>query len=306
VVAWASLARGVLVLANTPKSVFSPVPIFALSLFFLYSHPFSPDSASFSACVTGVAFSLLSVWASNIWNHVNDVEEDRAAGKDNPLTRGVVNLKIAMVLALAFYVLSMVVIGFGYAVERTPAIFMALTFCVTTFLYSWSRFNPIGGRRLKEHWAGEALVYAISIPTHTLVIALVYTDLDIRTLIIAVPVFAYLSVGLLLKDLKDISADIDAGHRTLGTAFSAKSLIRGACVSLLAFYIGATVIAAAGVVGIGGILVMVPAAVFIIGVLIPLKRRAWVLTVKDGTRVRLLSMSTYLAFAVWGLFSVLG
>lgn len=296
-------ALGVLVLANTPRSVFSPIPAFALSIFFLY-RPFSVASLSLATCISGVAFSVLSVWGANLWNHVNDLEEDRLSGRDTVLTRGELAPHVAAAVALVFYAASVATCTFGPVVSRNLALPMAITFCLVTFLYSWRRLRPLHGMRLKEHWAGEIAVYAIAIPAHTMALATIYAPADARSLAITVPIFAYLFAGLLLKDLKDISFDDAAGHRTLGVVFPAVGLLRGACILLLAFYAGAAALSAFGVVGRGGLIVNACAAAFLFGVAIPLRRRGWGLSTEDSSRINLLVKSTYIALPVWGIGSV--
>ena len=301
-----ALFRGILALANTPKSVFSPIPVFAISLFFLYRHPVPLELSTLEVFLTGAAFSILSVWAANIFNHVNDFDEDRAAGKDNPIIRGDVKPGTAKAFSFAFYLIALAVIGFGFVEERLPALILACLFCTVTAIYSWQGFRFLGGHRLKEKWAGEVLVYAISIPAHTIVLALVYSTMDPMILVIAIPIIFYLVVGLMLKDLKDISADRAAGYSTLGVVFSTQKLLGGAVCSLLVFYASAMVLSITGIVGTGGIVVSIPAAFFIAGVAIPLWRQRFILTEKDARRINLFTKTTYIAIIVWGLGSMAG
>lgn len=299
-----SRAWGILILANTPRSVFSPAPVFALSLFFLYQHPMTAGYSALAACASGVAFSMLSLGGANIWNHVNDMDEDRAANRDSPLLKGHVGVRGASAVTLVFYTAAVAVTAL-YATSR-GAVVLAIASCLATFLYYWKRLRPLGGLRLKEHWTGEILVYAVAISTHTLALAAIYAPLDAHSLVIALPLFAYLFCGLVLKDLKDISSDAAAGYRTLGIVFPVATLLSAAFFLLFVFYFGAMAIAAAGIVGRGGIFVVVCAIAFLVGVAIPIYRRKWELTADDGPRVSLLAKSTYIAPMVWGLGSVFG
>ena len=303
---WAHRARGVWVLANTPRSVFSPLPTFAFSLFFLYQHPIGLTFPSLAACASGIAFSLFSVWGANIWNNVSDLSDDIAAGRVNALTTGDVSPSNAIVLAASFYAMGVLVSVFGFSMNKAITVILALAFCVVTFLYSWNEVRPLSGKRLKEHWAGEVLVYAVAIPTHTLALTAIYSPIDARALAISIPIFSYLFTGLLLKDIKDISSDSSAGYRTLGVEFSAASLIRGGFALLLIFYAGATVLATMGIVGRGGLLVLICLVIFLLGVVIPLYSQRWKLTITDGGRINLLAKNTYAALLLWGLGSALG
>jgi len=75
------------------------------------------------------------------------------------------------------------------------------------------------GFRLKEHYIGELIAYSIAMPIYALSIWLVYSDLNPMGLIIIIGVFLFSISGLLLKDLKDISGDREAGLRTFGVVF---------------------------------------------------------------------------------------
>ena len=95
--------------------------------------------------------------------------------------------------------------------EKPIFIFFSIWLMIT-WLYSDNIFmGKIFGLRLKTHYIGEIITYGIAYPSYTLSIWLIYSDLNISGITVAL-VFMFLGLsGVLIKDLKDISGDRKAG-----------------------------------------------------------------------------------------------
>ncbi|MDL5503618.1 MAG: hypothetical protein QSU88_10415, partial [Candidatus Methanoperedens sp.] len=66
---------------------------------------------------------------------------------------------------------------------------------------------------------------------------LVYSDLNLKGLLITVAVFFFSVSTLLLKDLKDISGDMKAGLKTFGVVFLPSQLVRYSCYFMVLYYL---------------------------------------------------------------------
>ena len=106
-----------------------------------------------------------------------------------------------------------------------------------TWWYSDNIFlKKIFGFRLKTHYIGELLTYGIAYPAYTVSIWLIYSDLNISIIALALS-FSFFGIsGVLLKDLKDISGDRKAGLKTLGVIFSPSKLLFISCFFLILYY----------------------------------------------------------------------
>jgi len=91
---------------------------------------------------------------------------------------------------------------------KRPIYFFALIWIFTTWWYSDNLIlKKITGFRLKDHYIGEMIAYSIAMPAYALSVWLVYSDINLISIIITAGVFFFSISGLLLKDLKDISGD---------------------------------------------------------------------------------------------------
>ena len=74
-------------LCNTPATIYSPFPLFAISLFLISHNELS--IYDFPVLFAGIVVSWLLAFPSNLWNHCNDLKEDIAAGKKTILTQDI-------------------------------------------------------------------------------------------------------------------------------------------------------------------------------------------------------------------------
>jgi len=222
-------------LCNTPVSIYSPFPFFAISLF-LISHK-ELSIYDLPIMFAGIVVSLLLTFASNLWNHCNDLKEDKAAGKKTILTQDSSVQKSALLIAVLLYAGAML---FAYYLSNEfnrPIYLYSLIWVLVTWWYSDNLIlKKAVGFRLKDHYTGELIAYSIAWPMYTLSVWLVYSDLNSMAIVITVA-FLFLSISaLLLKDLKDISGDRKAGLKTFGVVFPPSQLIRYSCYLMVLYY----------------------------------------------------------------------
>lgn len=169
----------------TPYSIFSPIPFFAV-IIFLLAYKFDESSAFPMLSLTaGVGVSLLSSFASNAWNHTNDMKEDFAQGKKNALTQNIISHRTAIVLSFLLYITSIIIINYISIKAGRPA-YIFLIWALITWWYSDNIFlGKIFKFRLKTHYVGELITYSIAYPMYTLSIWLIYSDLNTSGLVLA-------------------------------------------------------------------------------------------------------------------------
>lgn len=185
----------------------------------------------------GIGVSLLLTFSSNLWNHCNDLKEDKAQGKKTILTQDNSVQKPAIFIAVLLYAGAVL---FAYYLSnefKRPIYLYSLIWVLATWWYSDNLIlKKVTGFRLKDHYIGELIAYSIAWPMYTLSVWLVYSDLNPTGIIITVAVFLFNLSGLLLKDLKDISGDRKAGLKTFGVIFSPSQLIRYSCYLMVLYY----------------------------------------------------------------------
>lgn len=222
-------------LCNTPASVYSPFPFFAISLFLISRKELS--IYDIPILFAGIIVSLLLTFSSNLWNHCNDLKEDIEAGKKTILTQDSSVQKPALFIAVLLYA-SAVLFAYYLSNEfKRPVYLYSLIWVLATWWYSDNLIlKKVTGFRLKDHYMGELTAYSIAWPVYTLSIWLVYSDLNSMAIIITVAFFFFNISGLLLKDLKDISGDRKAGLKTFGVVFLPSQLIRYSCYIMVLYY----------------------------------------------------------------------
>ena len=167
-----------------------------------------------------VLFTFLFYPANNLWNHINDAEDDRRGGKDTPFVHDDAR-KMAHVIVSILYMMSAAFVLF-FSNNRISFILFLIIFGLT-FLYS---DRTVTGVRLKKHYLTEFLVYLIAVPAYTVLMYGFIKNPDSDALKIAGLLTPLMLSTLFLKDLKDISSDMEAGLKTFGVVFHYKTLIK--------------------------------------------------------------------------------
>ncbi len=288
-------------LCYTPYSIFSPIPFFAIIIFLLahkvdYSLAFSVRSLT-----AGVMVSLLSSSASNIWNHTNDLKEDSAQGKKNAIIQKTISYRYAIMLSLILYIISLIIVYYISIKTGRPAYAYFLIWALITWWYSDNiLLAKIFGFRLKTHYVGEFITYCVAYPVYTLSIWLIYSNLNVTSLALAL---AFLFFGIsvvLLKDIKDISGDRKAKLKTFGVVFSPSKLFKISCIFLLLYYIVILNSIALNILSISVLLIIVPFFYFMKNTFFHFNRKDWRIDAGDHKQIKALVITTYVSIIILG------
>ncbi|VVB87925.1 1,4-dihydroxy-2-naphthoate octaprenyltransferase [uncultured archaeon] len=289
-------------LCNTPTSIVSPLPFFAVSLFLISGREL--HIFDLKILFIGIAISLLSTFGSNLWNHCNDLKEDIAQGKKTILTQDFSMLKISSFIAFTLYASSLLIIYYLSMELKRPIYIYFLIWALATWWYSDNLIlKKITGFRLKEHYMGELITYSIAWPMYTLSIWLIYSDLNATGVAIAV-IFLFFSLsGLLLKDLKDISGDREAGLNTFGVRFHPSQLIRYSCYLMVMYYFAMLNPLTIKFFGIGVLIMALPFIYFLKNTFIHMHRKNWALDMGDLKALKSIGYSVYISVIFMGLIA---
>jgi len=294
----------ILKLCNTPATIYSPLPLFAISLFLISRRELL--IYDIPIMFAGIVVSWLLTFPSNLWNHCNDLKEDIAAGKETILTQNDSMRKTALLLAVLLYVCSLL---FSYYLSnefKRPIYLYTLIWIIATWWYSDNLIlKKVIGFRLKDHYMGEFIAYGIAMPMHTLSVWLVYSDLDSTALIITVASFFLNISGLLLKDLKDISGDRKAGLKTFGVIFPPSQLIRFSCYLMVIYYILLLNPFALNHFGFGMLILIIPFAYFLKNTFFHLYQKNWNFDSGDMKAIKSIGKSIYASIIFLGLSAFL-
>lgn len=287
-------------LCNTPASIISPLPLFAISLFlisrkdlFVFDLPL---------LLIGITLSLLSNFASNLWNHCNDLKEDMAQGKKTILTQDPSMQKLALFIAILFYASSLIFVYYLSIELKRPIYLYFLIWALATWWYSDNLIlKKIFGFRLKEHYTGELVTYGIAWPMYTISIWQIYSDLNATGVLISVAFFFISISGLLLKDIKDISGDRKAGLRTFGVVFSPSKLIRYSCYLMIIYYLVILNPLTLKFFNTGILIVVLPFAYFLKNTFVHMHRKNWNLDIGDSKALKGIGFSIYASVMFLGV-----
>ncbi len=287
-------------LCNTPASIISPFPFFAISLFLISRKDLNIHDLP--VLLAGIAVSLFTNFSSNLWNHCNDLKEDAAQGKKTVLTQDISMQKTAIFAAVLLYVISILSVYYISMEFKRPAFVYFLIWAIATWWYSDNLFlKKITGFRLKEHYIGELITYVVSWPMYTLGIWLIYSDLNSTGIIITIAFF-FLSISvLLLKDLKDISGDKKAGLKTFGVVFSPSQLVRYSCYLMVLYYLVMLNPFILKSSGSGNLVIFLPFIYFLKNTVVHLYKKNWALDIGDLNAVKGIGISVYASVIFIGL-----
>lgn len=291
-------------LCNTPTSIISPFPLLAISLFLIsLKELYILDIPILFA---GIAVSLFSNFGANLWNHCNDLKEDMAQGKKSILTQDASMQKVALFISILLYASSIFFVYFlSMELERPIYVYFLIWSLVTWWYSDKLILKKVTGFRLKDHYIGELITYATAWPMYILCIWSVYSDLNSTGIIIAVAFFFVSISGLLLKDLKDISGDREAGLRTFGVVFFPSQLIRFSCyLTMMYFFIMLNPITVI-FFGKGILLIALPFVYFFKNTFFHMYRKNWTLGIGDLKALKAMSNSVYASIIFMGLSAFL-
>lgn len=243
-------------------------------------------------------FCFFFFTAVNLWNHLNDAEDDAKDGR-----RGA-NFLIERKREAAFFVISFYFFSALMLLFSRDAVSLPLfAICATlTWLYSDKMFFGKRFRRFKEDYRSEVLTYLIVTPSFPALLWTFFAPICTTALVFS-SIFAmlYLS-GVLLKDLKDITADSLAGYRTLGVVFSERKLFKLSASILLSAISLIPIFSLLGYLPFRASLaafLLIPASYSVLSI----KRRNWELSMEVINALRLYTLSYPAAFVLLALLS---
>lgn len=291
-------------LCNTPASIISPFPLFAISLFLISRKEF--QIFDLPILFAGIVVSLFSNFASNLWNHCNDLEEDMAQSKKNILTQDIAMQKTAIFITILLYACSVLFVYYLSIELKRPIYMYFLIWALATWWYSDNLIlKKITGLRLKEHYLGELITYGIAWPMYTLSIWLIYSDIVTSGLILSVA-FLFLGISvLLLKDLKDISGDRKAGLKTFGVGFPPSQLIKYSCYFMLLYYLAILNPFTLNFFGVGILVIVFPFVYFLKKTFFHMRKKHWTLEIEDLEPLMGIRKSTIASVILLGLSTLL-
>lgn len=283
-------------LFNKPKSIFAPIPVFTVSLYLIANDIRNPNLLSL---IYALLLTYPSIWASIFWNHTNDMEFDRGYS-DNILTRGILKKEHAIAISVFLYLLSLIIaLSLSSLNPLIPLFF--IIWALFTWIYSDRIFFGKFFRRLKDDWRGELLTYSIAYPCYTMSIYLIMDDELRRALAVAVPMLFLGLSGLLLKDIKDITEDREAGLRTLGVVFSPSFLLRHSSHFLILYYLSIFLFTFLGTFSPLTFILIIPFAVFLWKSYFHFSKKSWRIEEGDLPAVQIMSFTTFSSLPLWGL-----
>ncbi|NJD53775.1 MAG: hypothetical protein FIB07_13015 [Candidatus Methanoperedens sp.] len=287
-------------LCNTPVSIYSPFPLFAISLFLISRN--GSSFYDFPILAVGIFVSLVLIFPSNLWNHCNDLREDIASGKETILTRDISMQKKAIIISVMLFAFSMLFVYYLSNEFKRPIYLYVLIGFIVTWWYSDNLIlKKVLGFRLKDHYLGELIAYSIAIPCYTLSIWLLYSDLNLKGIILTIAILFFNISGLLLKDLKDISGDKKADLKTFGVVFLPSQLIRYSCYLMVLFYLVLLNPFTLKTFGPGMLIIIIPFIYFLQNTFIHMHKKDWTLDIGDFQAIKCMGNSIYGSFIFIGL-----
>lgn len=280
----------------TPFSIFSPIPIYCIVLFFISPH------LSLNLLVLGIIASYLSISASNFWNHTNDVEEDNYNSKKTIITEDTISHKTAVIVSIVLYATSILFFFYLSLILNRPIYIYYLIWAIITWWYSDNIFlKKLTHIRLKEHWIGELVTYAIAYPAYTMSVWLIFSDSITKGILLSSIFLCFGISGVLLKDLKDIKGDTEAGLKTFGVVFSPSTLLKFSCMFIICYFLAIFVATGFNFFSIYSFLTIIPFIYLIKNTYLHFQNKNWTIEMSDKNNIKNMILSVYFSLIVLGV-----
>lgn len=275
-----------------PVNVAYPLPLASFLAFSL-------SNSGILEFLLSYIFCFFFFTAANLWNHLNDAEDDARDGRKHA-TFLINRRKEATIFSILFYFLSASILIFS---KDSISIPLFLICALLTWIYSDKQFFGKKFKRLKEDYRTELLTYLIVTPSFPALLWTFFAPFSTTALVFSL-IFAslYLS-GVLLKDLKDITSDAIAGYKTLAIVLSPRTLFKISASVLVSVIL---------LVPILSFLSLLPTrSMFTAFILIPvlysifsIKKRNWELSVETFNAIRIYALSYPITFALLSILSL--
>ena len=285
-----------------PFSIFSPIPFFCLALYLISFKYYEITVNNLFLLYFGIIVSLISSAASNFWNHTNDIEEDIKNDKQTLLTQGIITKSEAIFISIFLYIISILLtLYISYIFER-PIYLFFIIWVIITWWYSDNIFmRKIIRIRLKTHYIGELITYVIAYPAYTMSIWLIFSDSLKTGCVLSLIFLCFGLAGVLLKDLKDIKGDREAGLKTLGVVFSPMTLVKISCMLLVVYFCIIILSANLRIFNSTTIIVILPFIYLIKNTVLYFYRKNWIIEGGDYKNIKAMILSIYSSILIIGI-----
>ena len=288
-------------LSFTPFSIISPIPFFACFLFLIATKFSEINVFNIFLLFIGIIITLLSSGASNFWNHTNDIKEDVKNNKNNLLTQKIISQNSAILISIILYGLSIVLVFLISIYLNRPIYFYFLIWVIITWWYSDNLFlKKIVRFRLKTHYLGEIFTYSIAYPAYTMSIWLIFSDSITKGIVLSFLFLCFGLAGVLLKDLKDIKGDREAGLKTFGVMFAPSKLIHLACIFLIFYFAIIFFATNEKIFNPMSIIIVLPFIYLIDRTYLHFSKKNWKLEIGDQKNIKAMIMSVYSSLFILG------
>ena len=250
-----------------------------------------------------IVFSSIFYSGVNLWNHVNDIEEDKIAGKKNILIENLKIRKYTIILVTTLYTISLVIVLL-YSTQLLGIIF-AIVVSLVTWIYSDKILLGRFIRRWKDHYTTELLTYIIATPTFIILLWLFFDKITTKTMAVTISMTFFMLSGAVLKDIKDTTSDELAGLKTLAVVFQPKTLLKTSIILLWIYYTTLVLFTLVGVYDISTLIALAPALGLFYATVKFIKNN-WLITTSLVKPIKVKIYSNLLSvslFAISGLLS---
>jgi len=216
-------------LSATPISIFYPLPIVPAVVFSLAS-----AGKDLFTLLKMISLTFTFFAAINLWNHINDVQEDLLSNRQNVFSENEDLRKIGVLLVLGLYFLSFYFVWI-WSLDK-----LAFRFFIVVALLTWIYSDKfIFGKyliRFKDYYMTEIFTYALAYPFFIFTLWSLASKLNYKAYVLATLLLFFGLYGLFLKDIKDITGDEQAGLNTLAVKFEPSALFKFSLLFLFIFY----------------------------------------------------------------------
>jgi len=238
--------------------------------------------------------------AANLWNHINDAEDDLKAGRAESAFL-LENRSYGVAVVVSFYLLAFLLAFFGTK-DREVAVVAFFIASLFTWLYSDKIYLGRFFRRFKEDYRTEVLTYVFCTISFPLLVWTFFSELSLTGLAFSASMGVMYFSGFILKDLKDISADSEAGYNTLGVVFPPSLLLK---LSVGLFLVSVCIITIASILGAFPKASILISTIFVVlGLLIYLfNKESWKITPKLVRPLKIYTNTYLIVLLLLGMVS---
>jgi len=285
----------------TPFSIFAPIPFFCFLLFFISTKITEISIDKIYILFLGILISLFSSGASCFWNHTNDLEEDAKNNKKTLISENIISHNEAIKISFFLYFISILIAIYASNLLNRPIYVYFLIWAIITWWYSDNIFlKKITGIRLKTHYLGELLTYGVAYPAYTMSIWLIFSTSFMKGVVLSLIFLSFGIAVVLLKDLKDIKGDREAGLKTFGVIFPPSKLIKISCRFLIIYFLLIIIATNFRIFNYNSFLIILPFLYLIKNTFIHFQCKNWIIEVGDFNNIKAMMISVYSSIFILG------